>query len=195
MKGYTEGVIYPGLLCCEITSILDHVRCGGGLSRLDFDEKLDVEEMRAFGARDFYGMYALRSLINYMGDNHIGKVIVPSPRGAKPLPLLFPIDPESGPPPPTRTKADIAAFVAAADNTITTDELVDDIQHEVEVSIKLGDVDGFETKTAKIKNMIDNEPKGWLEFVRLMRFVIDRHIGDTIEQGSQGCHPWPRRSL
>ncbi len=194
MKGYVEGVEYPSILSREIVDILDHISRGGGLSRLDFDEKLNVEEMRAFGANNLDGRNNLSSLIDHFLDNYIGKVIVTSPRGAKPLPQ-FPFDPELGPPPPTRTKADIEAFIATAGNKITTDELVDDIQHEVEVSIKLGDVDGFDIETAVLKNMIENEPKGWLEFVRLMRFVIDRHIGDTIEQGSQGYHPWPRRSL
>ena len=195
MKGYTEGETYPTIIASEIRGAVDHVHRGDSLKNLDFDVAIDEDEIRKFTEISFDGCNHLFALIDYIGDRYIGKVIVPGQRKTVPYPRFFPNDPEFGLPPKTRTKADIKAFMANAQDTITPDEIVEDIEKELEITIRLGDVEGFNIDTSLIKLMIEGAPKGWQQILKLMRHTTDRYVGDMIVSGSQGVDPWPRREL
>lgn len=192
MKGHTEGEIHPGDIAMSINAEVDHVRRGGSLTRASFTKKFDEQKIKRFVDVDFSGLWDLTILIQFILDRHIGKVIVPGARTPKPFPRLFPFEPDLE---KTRTKAEIDAFIAAAKETITPDEIVDEVQSELEILVKLEDVELMGMKTEMIRPLIEQEPDGWLEVLDLMRYTTDRYVGDIIESGSQGVYPWPKRSL
>jgi hypothetical protein len=199
MKGYTEGEVYPAIIAGHIGGEVEHIYEGGTLESRNAGFNIDASKIRRFAQQDFRGSNHVRRIIDYICDRYIGKVIIHGKRKTMPFPMLvleeFPYDPEHDFPEKTRTKAEVEAVMANAEQKITSDEIVDDIERELEVTMQLGDVEGFNIDTGVIKSMIVGEPEGWKEVLRLMRYTTDRFVGDKIVAGSQGVDPWPRRSL
>jgi len=191
MKGYTEGEVHPGDIASVIDFVVDYIRRDGTLKGLDMDIEVDDRKVRKFVNQSFDGWNHLESMIDYTCDRYLGNVIVPGDRE----PRLYSRILGDERLPKSRSKEEVETLMENAERTITSDEIVDDIERELRVTAQLGDVEGFSIDTSLFIPMIENDPEGWKEVLELMRHTTDQFIGDIIVPGSQGVKPWPRRSV